>query len=81
MLMTSASSFTESSIAATMSESVAPPPEFENTFIASSCALGATPSSSPVSTKSPGSSPAEPLAAAMPPTCWPCASTTESLIT
>ena len=81
MLITSASSFTESSMAATMSESAAPPPVLENTFIARIWAFGATPSMVPVSVTSVGSSPGEPLAAAMPATCWPWASTVASLTT
>ena len=80
MLITSAPSFTESSIAATISESRAPcePGMFENTFIASSCAFGATPSTRQLSLAGlPGSSP---LAATIPATCMPCCSAPLSVI-
>ena len=70
MLITSAPNLTESSIAAIISSSYAPfiSGLLENTFIARSCASGAT----PLTPINPSTSSEDPLAPTIPATCIPC---------
>ena len=82
MFITSAPSSTDFSTAAAISASSAPPAllgSLENTFIASSCAFGATPSTRQLSLAN--LSPSSPLAATIPATCMPCCSSLMSSLT